>query len=137
MKVLLDTNVILDFVLLRQPFAGDATALWVANEQGRYEAYISAITPVNLFSVARKEIGRVRAQGAVGEILSQIRICAIDAVVVWDAHSLQWSDYEDAVQHASATANGLKVIVTRNLNHYKNATLPVFSPADFLAQLPK
>jgi predicted nucleic acid-binding protein len=136
MKALLDTNVILDFVLLRRPFADDATALWVANEQGRYEAYISAITPVNLIYVAGKEIGRALAQDAVGELLSRIRICAIDATVVRAAHSLQWSDYEDAVQHASATASGIEAIVTRNLNHYKNATLPIFSPAAFLVQLP-
>lgn len=92
MKALLDTNVLLDFVLLRQPFAADATTLWVANEQGRYEAYISGIT-------------------------------------------LAITDYEDAVQHASATASGLDAIVTRNIADYRRATLPVFTPADFLAQL--
>jgi hypothetical protein len=53
------------------------------------------------------------------------------------ALSLSFSDYEDAVQHASATASGLDAIVTRNLTDYKGATLPVFSPANSLAQLPK
>ena len=41
------------------------------------------------------------------------------------------------MQHASATASGVEAIVTRNRNHYKNATIPIFSPADFLAQLPQ
>lgn len=136
MKVLLDTNVLLDFVLLRRPFASDATALWVANEQGHYEAYVSAITPVNLFYVARKEIGMPLARQAIEELITRIQICAIDMAVLQAAHALQWSDYEDAVQHASATASGMEAIVTRNLTHYKSVTIPVFSPAGFLAQLP-
>ncbi|MDQ2786236.1 MAG: PIN domain-containing protein [Chloroflexota bacterium] len=135
MKVLLDTNILLDFVLLRQPFASDATALWVANEQNRYEAYVSGITPVNLVYVARKEIGKVRARQAVAEILAALHVAPIDAAVLQAAHALHWSDYEDAVQHASATASGVEAIVTRNLNHYTSATIPVFSPTAFLAHL--
>jgi hypothetical protein len=52
-----------------------------------------------------------------------------------EAYKLAFADYEDAVQHASAVANGLDTIVTRDLNDYKNATLPVFSPTDFLNKL--
>jgi len=137
MKFLLDTNVLLDFVLLRRPFASDATALWVANEQGHYEAYVSGITPVNLYYVARKEIGMLLARQAIEERITRIQICAIDMAVLQIAHALQWSDYEDAVQYASATVSGMGAIVTRNLNHYKNATIPIFSPAAFLAQLPQ
>jgi len=59
----------------------------------------------------------------------------IDQFVLENACGLPFTDYEDATQHASATANRLDVIVTRNLNDYKNATLPVFSPIDFLSQL--
>ncbi len=57
--------------------------------------------------------------------------------VLQTAHALQRSDYEDAVQYASATASGMEAIVMRNLNYYTNATIPVFTPADFLAQLPR
>jgi len=89
MKVLLDTNVLLDFVLLRRPFASDATALWVANEQGHYEACVSGITPVNLYYVARKEIGMLLARQAIEELITRIQICAIDMAVLQTAHALQ------------------------------------------------
>jgi hypothetical protein len=78
-----------------------------------------ALTPTAICRRRDRALGRERAN-----------------VVVRVAHSLQWSDYEDAIQHASATASGIEAIVTRNLNHYKDATLPIYSPADFLAQLP-
>ncbi len=59
-RALLDTNVVLDHFLARQPFDIEALSVWRANEQGRFTGYISGITAVNLFYVARKEIGRVR-----------------------------------------------------------------------------
>ena len=136
MTALVDTNILLDYFLARQPFDVPALAIWRANEQGRFAGYFSGITVVNLFYVARKEIGKTGARQAVAELLAVMHVAPIDEAVVRVAHSLQWSDYEDAVQHASATASGLDAIVTRNLADYKGATLPVFSPAEFLAQLP-
>jgi hypothetical protein len=52
-----------------------------------------------------------------------------------EADELPFADYEDAVQHASATASSLEVIVTRDVHDYKNATLPVLSPREFLDKL--
>ena len=137
MKALIDTDVILDIFLQRTPFVFAASAVWVANEQGRFDAFVSGITPINAFYFVRKQADIAAAQRAVRSLLTTMRICAVDVAVLQAAQRLSITDYEDAVQHASATASGIEAIVTRNLNHYKNATLPVFSPADFLARLPK
>jgi predicted nucleic acid-binding protein len=136
MRVLLDTDVILDLMLDRPDFADVAAALWEANKQGRFEGYISAITPVNVDYIARKLKGKDAAQQAIAELLASWRICTLDASALQSALVLGMRDYEDAVQHACATASQLDAIVTRNLDDYKGATLPVYSPADFLAQLP-
>lgn len=48
-RALLDTDVILDLVLARDPFADDAAALWLAHEEQHFAAYIAAITPINVF----------------------------------------------------------------------------------------
>jgi len=53
-RVLLDTNVVLDFLLDRVPFADAAATLWQANDAGKITAYVSAITPANVFYIARK-----------------------------------------------------------------------------------
>jgi hypothetical protein len=50
---------------------------------------------------------------------------------------LPFTDYEDAVQHASATSNGLDAIVTRNVKDFTGATISVLSPAGLLLQLPR
>jgi len=104
---------------------------------GRFEAFVSGITPINLFYVGRKNLSVVAVRQSVTDLLAAVQVCPIDRAILRAAEVLPFSDYEDAVQHASATASGLDAIVTRDLADYKGATLPVFSPADFLAQLPK
>jgi predicted nucleic acid-binding protein len=134
-RALIDTDVILDLPLDRPGFADHAAALWEAGEQGRFDAYISVITPVNVFYIARKLKGAEDARYAVGVLLSALRVCNLDLPTLQTAMALPLTDFEDAVQLASAMANHIDAIITRNLKDYKNASLPVFSPPDFLASL--
>ncbi|HMF56183.1 MAG TPA: PIN domain-containing protein [Pyrinomonadaceae bacterium] len=135
MRALLDTDVVLDVVLARAPFAKIAAELLDLNEQGLFEAYISGITPINIFYIARKARTSGDLKQAIRELLLSVRVCPIDHSILATALATPFSDYEDAVQHASAVASQLDAIVTRNLDDYKNATLPVFSPTDFLNKL--
>lgn len=135
MRALLDTDVLLDLFLDRESFAETAAALWEANERGDFEGYISAITPINLFYITRKLKDLPTARQAVAELVATLRICSVDQETLQSALSLPLADYEDAVQLASAIINQVDVIVTRNLEDYAGATLPVFSPKDFLKKL--
>lgn len=78
---------------------------------------------------------RDKLRQTLNDLLLVMRVCSTTRAVLSDALVLPFADYEDAVQHASATANNLDAIVTRNVDDYKNATLPVFSPINFLKQL--
>ena len=135
MRVLLDTDVVLDFVLEREPFAGAAGELFRLAAQDAYNGYVSGITPVNVFYLGRKVKGAASVLQVLRNLLAVMRVCPVNQHVLNDAFALPFSDYEDAVQHACAAASGLDAIVTRNLEDYKNATLPVFSPTDFLSHL--
>lgn len=136
MRVLLDTNVILDFLLDREPFAQAAADLWQANEDGDIDAYVSAMTPVNVFYIARKFRGSEEARRVVSGLLAACRIAPLDYQVLSQALALPFKDYEDAVQHASATGSQLEAVITRNPGDFQGATLPVYAPAEFLAQTP-
>jgi predicted nucleic acid-binding protein len=135
MRVLFDTNVILDLFLDRKPFADQAAELWQANENDQLEGYVSAITPVNLFYIARRLKDSDVARQAVTEVLAALRVCPLNQTALQTALDLPFADYEDAVQHASATTSQLDAIVTRNPKDFTEATLPVFSPTDLLQQL--
>jgi predicted nucleic acid-binding protein len=135
MRVLLDTDVVLDHLLERVPFAETAGKLLELNVLGAFDGYISAITPINIFYIGRKFMGRDELRQALQDLLLAVHVCSTTHDILSQAFGLPFADYEDAVQHACATANNLEAIVTRNLEDYKNATLPVFSPTEFLNQL--
>ncbi|MFS8086125.1 MAG: PIN domain-containing protein [Acidobacteriota bacterium] len=135
MRVLLDSDVVFDFLLERQPFFQAARELMLLNTNGEFEGYISSITPVNLFYHGRKIVGAAKVREGIADLLKLVRVCPITQACLIQALGSPFADFEDAVQHASATASDLESIVTRNLNDYKNATLPIFSPTDFLSKL--
>lgn len=136
MRVMLDTDVILDYLLERDTFVADAKAIWEANGEGRFDGFICASTPANVFSFARKVKGKPTALQTVRGLLAAFDICPVTQAVLQSALTSPITDYEDAVQCESAIAIGMDAIVTRNLEDYKHATLPIYSPADFLALLP-
>ena len=135
MRVLLDTDVVLDVLANRQPFVVEASVLWLAHEQGRIEAFISPITPVNVFYILRKQIGTSQARQLVGDLLAKIPVCLIDQAVIQTAHALPMADFEDAVQAAAAAATALDVLITRNVKDYSAAPLTILTPAEALARL--
>jgi predicted nucleic acid-binding protein len=134
MRVLLDTDVILDMLADRQPFVVEASVLWLAHEQGRIEAFVSPITPVNVFYILRKQLGAVQARQIVGRLLATLSICPLDQTVLASAHALPMADFEDAVQAAAAAAARLDALITRNTRDYA-ASLAILTPAEALARL--
>jgi predicted nucleic acid-binding protein len=135
MRVLLDTDVLLDVLLARAPFSEAAFKLLDMSQQRVFEAYISGISPVNIFYIARKAKGSDELRRALTQLLRTTRVCPLNHSILTDGLTSPIRDYEDAVQHACAVAAGLDAIVTRNLDDYKNATLPIFSPTDFLSHI--
>src|SRR6266566_8719799 len=102
MRTLLDTDVVLDVILAREPFAKDAAELLDLGEQGLFEPYVSAITPLNIFYIARKAKPVRDLRQAIQSLLETV--CPIDKSILRSAFKLRFVDYEDAVQHESATA---------------------------------
>lgn len=78
MRAMLDTNVVLDVVLKRAPFDANPKPIFQLAEQGEFEMYVSAITPVNLFYIGRKAIGNAAALGGVIDLLKIARVCTVD-----------------------------------------------------------
>jgi predicted nucleic acid-binding protein len=135
MRILLDTDVILDFLLAREPFAADARAIWVACEQQRCIGYVSAITPINTYYIGRKLVGTEAARQHVADMLQILYVSAIDQAILAEAQASDMRDFEDAVQAAAARADRLDAIITRNGDDYASASIPIMTPAEFLQTL--
>lgn len=132
MRCLIDTNVVLDFLLDRAPFVGAAAEIWQSNLDGKIEGYISAITPVNVYYIARKMKGQDVALHVVTQLTSKWRVAPIDQHVLQQALLLNFRDFEDAVQYASALHVKAQVLITRNVSDYVVGTVPVKLPQEFI-----
>ena len=135
MKVLLDTNVVLDFILRRTDFIVEAGEIFVRLQNLEFEGFVSSITPINAFYTTKKEINAGAAFASIKKLLTVVEVCLTGKAEMQMAFSLDFSDFEDAVQCASAMAEGLDAIVTRNTKDYANSPIQIYSPAEFLEVL--
>src|ERR1044072_2748075 len=119
MRVLLDTDVILDAIVAREPFTVPALELLDLSEAGGLEVYISALTPLNIFYIARKAKSSTDLREAIKPLLRAVKVCPLDESVLSAAFAAPFYDYEDAVQLCCAEAAGLEAIVTRNISDFK------------------
>ncbi len=114
MKALIDTNILLDVLLGREPWAAESKAVWDASDAGRFDAYVSAISLPNIFYIGRKIVGLDKARAAMTVVLEAFEIIATDRAILEAAAALSGTDFEDNIQLASALASGIDVIVTRD-----------------------
>lgn len=130
MRVLIDTNVVLDFLQEREPFVEDAAKLFAKIDAGELEGFISAITITNIYYIIRKASGKIAAQDAIAQILTDLQICAIDKGILEQAIALNFQDFEDAVQCACGIANEVDAIITRDLSGFVNAGILVIAAGE-------
>jgi putative PIN family toxin of toxin-antitoxin system len=136
MRVLVDTNIILDDFLEREPFVEDATALMEAIESERIVGYVTATTLTNIFYIARRQTRSIElARQAVSETLMLMEVCLVDRAILEAAFASNLRDFEDAVQLACAMASRLNAIITRNAQDFAAATLPILSTRELLESL--
>ena len=136
MRVLVDTNIILDDFLEREPFVEDAAALMEAIESERIVGYVTATTLTNIFYIARRQTRSIElARQAVSETLTLMEVCLVDHAILEAAFPSNLRDFEDAVHLACAMASRLDAIITRNAQDFAGATLPILSTRELLESL--
>ena len=132
MKVLFDTNVILDVLLDRSPFADDAAYLLSKVEQSEIMGFVCATTITTIHYLATKALGSKSASLHIESLLSLFVIAPVNRLVLENAATSKFTDFEDAVLHEAALHAGAKYIVTRNSIDFKKSKLPVFEPKEFI-----
>lgn len=135
MRVLLDTNIVLDVLFDRAPFAVDASAIWAACDAGRLVGFLPASTLTDIFYIARRTTDLARARVAVGLCLAAFEIAPVDRQTLEDATVLPGADFEDNVQITCAIRAGVDAIVTRNGDDFAHAPILVLTPAELLTRL--
>lgn len=132
MKILFDTNVVLDLLLDREPFVAEATQLFLLVERGDITGVLCASTITTIHYLATKAVGIKNARQQITKLLQLFEVAAVNRAVLENALQLQFTDYEDAVLYESARHNGTEIIVTRDKGGFKKSKLTIYTPQEFL-----
>ncbi|MBN1461406.1 MAG: PIN domain-containing protein [Armatimonadetes bacterium] len=135
MKVLLDTNVVLDHLLAREPHVGAAEQVLSLVDSGRLDGLICSTTVTTIHYLASKAVGPSAAVEHVRKLLMMFDVAGVDRDVLRNALDAGFTDFEDAVLYEAARKAGAGAIVTRDAKGFAPSDLPVFSPIELLAAL--
>jgi predicted nucleic acid-binding protein len=127
-RLLVDTNIILDVLLDRQPHADVSVALWAAVEEGHAEGYLAAHSITTIHYLIHKQKGTLKPKQVVAFLLRVFRVAAVDATVIEHALRLPLPDFEDAVTAAAAEISGCDFIVTRDPKGFRGAPVRTLAP---------
>jgi len=132
-KALIDTNVILDIALQREPFVKDSISLFKKINEQTIQGFISATTATDIFYLLQRESGKEKALDFLTKLTLIVDILGIDKIIIINALQSGWDDFEDAVQAHAAIENNMDVIITRNTKDYQKVnSVKIRAPADFL-----
>jgi predicted nucleic acid-binding protein len=134
-KIFLDTDVALDHLADRQPFAEYAHRLFALAETGELTVCVSSLSFSSLYYILRKLKGHADALALLGKLKLLVRVSTVSESEIQSALSSQFKDFEDAIQYFAAKAEGgISAVVTRNKPDYSASEIPVLSPEEYLAQ---
>lgn len=136
MELLIDSNVILDRMLKREPFWESAKKILdIAdkNNNNGINGYISASAVTDIYYIAYRSLkDREKVRVLLSEILKVIKIASISGVNIQYAFDLNWKDFEDAVQYSVALSNGMDAIITRNMKGFSQGEVKICTPEEIL-----
>ena len=135
MRLLIDTNVLLDVLQEREPYLDEALKVWGYCEDNYIEGYISAMSLINISYIMRKELTPDRMQEIFMALALAFRFADLKFSDVEEAANMKWHDYEDAVQSVTAERLNADYIITRNAKDYQNSKVKALTPEEYFADV--
>jgi predicted nucleic acid-binding protein len=133
MRLAVDTNIVLDVLLMREPFFQSSKTILGMAEKGEVEATLCATTLTTVDYILCKNISWKKSRETIGHLLELFEICPVNRAVLQSAAMSRIADFEDAVLHEAARLSNCQAIVTRNGKDFKKATLTILDPSEFLS----
>lgn len=136
MKILCDTNIIVDVLLERDPFVEDSCKVLNLCEERKIDGFISASSVTDLYYLVRKYThSSDLAYKAIGKLLEIVKICSVTNNDVLTAFQKQSIDFEDCLVATCARSIHCDYIVTRNQKYFEGPGIPALTPAGLLLQI--
>lgn len=140
MKLLLDQNVVIDYIAERGAFAKDATKIFALGYLNEFELWLSVsqITDVYyIISSSLKALSRTETAKELRRLREFVHICSLDESNIDAALDSSWPDFEDACVYEAARKVKADAIITRNAKDFGKSSVKVFTPTEFFEWLEK
>ena len=135
-KILIDTDVILDFFFDRKPYSNYAAQLLSLCESKKVMGFVSPVICSNVYYILRQTAPHDKVIAKLKQLLMILNVLLMDGEVVFQALNSSFRDFEHALQNAAAKrAKHINAILTRNVKDFKKSELGIMTPEDYLKQL--
>lgn len=135
MKVLIDTNIILDVLCKRPAFYEDAAKIFKLCEVKKISGVISALSIPNIMYILRKELDADKTREIFDSLMLIFSVADLKADDLKKAADMRFKDYEDAIQSACATRIKANYIVTRNIKDFSESKVTAIKPTELLDRI--
>ncbi|KQM75966.1 hypothetical protein ASE74_20435 [Pedobacter sp. Leaf216] len=132
MTLLLDTNIILDIILVREPFFQDSSKIFELIDGTIIKRCITASSITDIYYIVKKNSGHSNAISFIESLIITVDPLNVNRDTITLALHSNFSDFEDAVQSASAELNNVDFIISRNTKDFTAGKIPAQTPTDFL-----
>lgn len=132
-KLFVDTDIILDMLSDRIPFADHATKLFSAADKGKIVICVSSLCFANLNYILSKQYSPDQARKMLFKFKTLVTVLTVTDKIIDLALSSDFKDFEDGIQYFTSIENNVKILLTRNLKDYKSVAIPVMTAAQFLS----
>lgn len=135
-SVLLDSDIILDFLFDRKPYSPAAFQIISLCENQKLKGYITPAIISNLYYIFRKQASHKIVIERLKQLLTIIDVLYMDKQTILSALYSDFKDFEDALQNFSAeNSDEVKIIITRNGRDFKKSKLAILTPEMYLGTL--
>jgi predicted nucleic acid-binding protein len=135
MRLLLDTNIILDIALKREPHFKDSATVFKKIDNKETHGFITATTITDIYYIAKREKGHQITIDFISNLIDIIDVIGVDREVIVEALESKLADFEDAVQSVSSQLNDIEYIITRNQKDFIHSEIKAVTPKEFLMLL--
>lgn len=135
MKLLIDTNILLDVMMEREEHYAKSAAIWRGCEAGLFTGFVSVLTAANIMYIMRRQMDPETVSDVIQKLELIFRFTELTPADLRKAAEMQWKDFEDAIQSVTARRVRADYIITRNTRDYPDSPVQAITPDAFFLQM--
>lgn len=135
MTLLIDANIVLDVLQNRENFVKESAMIWKLCETEQAKGYISTLSFANIMYILRKELTSDKIEEVYHKLCLLFEFADFSSSILSKAVEMNWKDFEDAVQSATAEQIHADYIITRNVRDFTRSKVVAFTPTELLMRI--